>query len=185
MEEFSEAHLSTAQSAAQENPRVPQADGYAPWAGCPEAPSRQGPEALDRLDASRSPELGNGMAKSGRGLDPKERLKRRSDFQVIYQKGRAIHGRYQVLFYLMGERIERQVGFVASRRVGQATRRNRAKRVLREAYRHLRPELVPDVRLIFVARPECAEVASSEVLSEARRLLGAAGLLKEAGTSAS
>ncbi len=122
---------------------------------------------------------------SGRGLDPKERLKRRSDFQATYQAGKAIHGRYQVLFYLTGEGIERQVGFVASRRVGQATERNRAKRVLREAYRHLKPAVIPGVRLIFVARSECAEARSVEVLAEARRLLGGAGLLRDGGAPAS
>lgn len=119
------------------------------------------------------------MGRGARGLDPKERLRRRSDFQTIYQNGRSIHGRYQVLFYLTGEEIERKVGFVASRRVGCATRRNRAKRVMREAYRHLQAAVAPEARLILVARPECAEARSADVLAETRRLLADAGLLRD------
>ena len=100
---------------------------------------------------------GSRSSDGGRKPAAGERLKRRSDFQDIYQSGKAVHGRYLVLFYLTGQGIDRKVGYVASRRVGPATRRNRAKRVLREAYRRLRSSVAPGARLIFVARPECAE----------------------------
>jgi ribonuclease P protein component len=119
------------------------------------------------------------MARGARGLDPRERLRRRTDFQKIYDGGRSIHGRYVVVFYLTGEEIERKIGFVASRRIGCAVERNRAKRVLREAYRHLQAEIVRRAQLIFVARSPCADAASADVTSEVRRLLIDAGLLRD------
>ena len=118
-------------------------------------------------------------------LDSRERLRRRSDFQTIYQQGRSIHGRFQVLFYLTGDQIERKIAFVASRRVGPAVRRNRAKRLLREAYRRLQAAVIRDARLIFVARPECADASSDEVRSETKRMLADAGLLRHGDEPAS
>ena len=64
-----------------------------------------------------------------------------------------------------------QVGIVASRRVGNAVRRNRAKRRLREAM--MRVELQPDTAYVVVAR---ADVATMEFDELSHRLGEAVGL---------
>ena len=67
------------------------------------------------------------------------RIKRRADYQKVYKHGLRVTGRHVVLFILQsGERAGR-FGVTASRRVGGAVVRTRAKRRLRELYRlHLR-----------------------------------------------
>jgi hypothetical protein len=57
-------------------------------------------------------------------------LTRRSDFQKAYQTGRKLVGHYVVFYLLRGPDDARAV--VASRKVGNAVARNRAKRLLRE-----------------------------------------------------
>lgn len=57
-------------------------------------------------------------------------LTRQRDFQKVYQEGRKVVGRSVVLYFLPAPDDARAV--VASRKVGNAVRRNRAKRLLRE-----------------------------------------------------
>jgi len=57
-------------------------------------------------------------------------LTRLAEFQKAYQTGRKLVGRYVVIYFLRGPDDARAV--VASRKVGNAVARNRAKRLLRE-----------------------------------------------------
>ena len=69
-----------------------------------------------------------------------------------------------------------RVAFVASRRVGPAVARNRAKRLLREAWRAV-PAPVREERCwrIWIARAPCARAGLAAVQAEMARLLGQQG----------
>jgi ribonuclease P protein component len=63
-------------------------------------------------------------------------------------------------------------GFTASKRVGGAVERNRAKRRLREAARVLLPELgVPGADYVFVARPATVNAPWAALLDDVRNAL--------------
>lgn len=76
-----------------------------------------------------------------------------------------------------GDPDERIVAFVAGRRVGGAVTRNRAKRVMRAAWRELEPTIRPGSDLAFVARGTIRGARSGDVVVEMRELLGRAGLI--------
>jgi ribonuclease P protein component len=57
-----------------------------------------------------------------------------------------------------------RIAVVASRKVGIAVARNRAKRLLREAARHL--EWTPGIDVVLVARRACASSVFAEVHTE-------------------
>ncbi len=71
-----------------------------------------------------------------------------------------------------------RIGVVAGRRVGTAVARNRAKRLLREAARHLYPHLVPGWDLVLIARPPILDVKEPQVEAALERLAREAGLLR-------
>jgi ribonuclease P protein component len=67
--------------------------------------------------------------------------------------------------------------FVAGRRVGGAVQRNRARRVLREAWRSVAPAVHRGADVVFVAKRGILQARSSELEAEMRDLLSRAGLV--------
>ncbi len=113
-------------------------------------------------------------------------LRRKGEFSAIYEAGVRLVGRLFVLYMYPGDDLARAV--VASRKIGGAVVRNRAKRLLREAMAsqiQRKPGAVEQVRqrflpaadrgglwIVAVARSAIRDVRCPEVVSEMERLLG-------------
>jgi ribonuclease P protein component len=69
-----------------------------------------------------------------------------------------------------------RVGVAASRKLGGAVARNRAKRLLREAARHLYPQLKTGWDVMLVARPKILEAKEPQVEEVLAQLLKRAKL---------
>ena len=105
-------------------------------------------------------------SRSGRAVT----LRRRADFERVYQEGRRFVSPLFVAFGLARKEGGLRVGFVASRKVGGAVERNRAKRLLREVFRNRGPRGNLGVDVVLVARGPLARAAYAEV--EAQYLQG-------------
>lgn len=66
------------------------------------------------------------------GLPKTERLQKRH-FHTLFSEGKRFRRGNLTIMYVPSD--EQLVGFVASKRIGGAVKRNRVKRILREAYR--------------------------------------------------
>ena len=66
---------------------------------------------------------------------PAERIRQRADFKRVYELGRRLQGRYSTIFLLPNERGICRLGIAATRKLGGAVERNRAKRLIREVFR--------------------------------------------------
>ena len=104
------------------------------------------------------------------------RLETGWQFREIYRLGHSYQGVLMSLVSLSRPDEYARVGYVASRKVGGAVKRNRAKRLLRESYR-----AVPSARRalprwrIWIAREACASASLVDVSREMLRLLDREG----------
>jgi ribonuclease P protein component len=102
-------------------------------------------------------------------LRPHERIRRRTEFQQVYERGVRVHGRYATLFILPNEQAKGRLGIAATKKIGGAVRRNRAKRLIREVFR--RNKIVPGYDLVVVAKRELVDASLTVLEAEYRKLL--------------
>lgn len=93
-------------------------------------------------------------------------LRNQKDFNTLYNKGKSVGGRYVVLFYRKNGKSYTRKAFLASKKVGNAVRRNRARRLMKESYRLIEGNLKPGYDIILIARntinnTKCADVKKS------------------------
>lgn len=107
-----------------------------------------------------------GPARLGR----RDRLRKRADFERAYRDGTKVVTRPLVLFARLNGGEIRRLGITATRKIGNAVIRNRARRLVREAYRRIRTEVAPGYDYVVVVRPPLLRRSPDEltpVLAEA------------------
>lgn len=90
-------------------------------------------------------------------------LRRRKDFDAVYKGGRSQGSRYVVVFYRKNGLRENRISFLASKKVGNSVKRNRARRLMKEAFRLLRPDLPKGYDLVIIARAGITAAREQEV----------------------
>ena len=125
----------------------------------------------------------NDMDEKRHTLPRAKMIKRRSDFQHVYQKGTSIAGRRMILYVLRDSRVAGKVGFAAGKKLGCAAVRSRTKRLLREAYRHMQHELRTDVGILLIGRAGLAVGKMQDAAVELRSLARRAKIFADGGTS--
>ncbi|WP_457598564.1 ribonuclease P protein component [Hydrogenimonas sp.] len=101
------------------------------------------------------------------GLIHFDSLRRSADFDRVYKSGKRWHDPAFVLFALPG-RERRRVGFVASKKIGNAVKRARAKRRLRALFLKMAPMLKTG-EYVLVAKPPVLDAPFCELEKAFRR----------------
>lgn len=109
-------------------------------------------------------------------LPPSVRLKSRRAFDRVFREGRRVSDRdLTIVMARRGDDGPARLGIAVGRRYGCAAERNRIKRLIREAFRRLRHDLLPDSDWVVLPRPgrrpTAAQVEDS-LRTLARRLGG-------------
>lgn len=96
------------------------------------------------------------------------------DFKRLYHRGKnQVHS--LLVTYVMKNRLGvNRVGITTSSKIGNAVKRNRARRIIRAAYREM--DVACGYDIVFAARGRTTAVKSRDVAKVMRRQLSALGL---------
>ena len=100
---------------------------------------------------------------------PAERIRRRADFQQVYEHGARIHGRYSTLFILPNALGVGRLGVAATKKLGGAVQRNRAKRLIREVFR--RNKIASGFDIVVVPKRELLDASLTVLEADYRQIL--------------
>ena len=103
------------------------------------------------------------------GFGPAEHVRKRADFELIYKTGTKRSGRLMTMFTREREAGVARLGIAATRKMGAAVERNRAKRLVREVFRHHKPAGALDV--VVVPRREMLDAPYDRLEAEFVSLL--------------
>lgn len=78
------------------------------------------------------------------------RLKRKSDFDKLFSKGKKVYSRSLTMLYFPSEDFK--IGYSVSKKHGNAVKRNRIKRLLRASAREAFKELKKNYRIVIMPK---------------------------------
>ena len=101
-----------------------------------------------------------------------EHLTRKKEFERVFDEGKVFKNNEVVLYVIPNDFLHSRLGLVVSKKVGNSPRRNRAKRLLREAYRLNKHLLKTHVDIIAIPRhPFSSDLKLSDVEDGFKNLL--------------
>ena len=104
-------------------------------------------------------------------------LRYKRDFSRLYKRGRSCGDRFVVVFHIANGLKYTRKAFLASKKVGGAVERNRARRLMKESFRKLEKETKPGKDILFIARSTIAGCGCAEVEASMRNAMEKSGLL--------
>jgi ribonuclease P protein component len=109
----------------------------------------------------------------GQGLARAERIRHRPEFERVYNEGARSHGRFMTVFALENGGSTTRFGVAATRKLGSAVIRNRAKRLAREVFR--RRKIAAGLDIVIVPRREMLDAPFASLEADYRATLERCG----------
>jgi ribonuclease P protein component len=103
---------------------------------------------------------------------------RRDDFQRVWDSGKSWSHPLIVLRASANSQASSRFGFVAGKKIGNAVRRNRTKRLLREAVRHQLETISPGWDIILIFRAGAGQAEYKDVDQAVESVLKRAKLIQ-------
>jgi ribonuclease P protein component len=110
-------------------------------------------------------------------LQQQFRLRRSADLKRVRQQGESRRHPLAILIVHPNDLNVSRFAFVASRRVGNAVKRNRGRRLLREVVRLHLSEILPGYDCVFIVRQATPEASYADVETAVLKLFSRLKLL--------
>ena len=107
-----------------------------------------------------------------------ESLKKNSDFQKVYKRGKSYANRYLVLYVLKNGTDCNRIGISVSKKVGNSIVRHSLKRLIKEAYRLQEDIFYSGLDIVVIARMSAKDISYKETESALKHLGSLHSILK-------
>jgi ribonuclease P protein component len=107
-----------------------------------------------------------------RSFGRQHRLRRRGEFQAVFDAGQRLHGRFFTLLVARNRDAQPRLGIVASRKLGNAVHRNRAKRLIRDVFRKNKQLAEPaGLDIVVIPRTALFEATYASIEADFQQVL--------------
>ena len=108
-------------------------------------------------------------------------LKNNPDFRRQYNRGISITNPALVIYYSKNRAGFCRIGITTSKKIGNAVERNRSRRLLKEAFRSVCPQVIPQYDIVIVARSKTKYVKSTRLAEIMLEIFRDQGMLAPEG----
>ena len=115
------------------------------------------------------------MIEASEKFPKNDRILKRDVFRRVYEEGRKIQFRYFTAFVLAKETDGARIGITTTRKMGNSVERNRARRLVREAFRRNKWLVPQGVDIVINAKRSLVKAAYRDFESEFITFLQRAG----------
>jgi ribonuclease P protein component len=115
-------------------------------------------------------------------FQPQNRIKTKSEFQSALQ-GKPVRCGSFAMYARNNQRSVSRLGLIVSRSVGNAVKRNRVKRLLREVFRRIKNHFAFPTDLVIRANPAILTLSYHQLYDEIAGHLHTSGLLTDEGST--
>lgn len=100
------------------------------------------------------------------------RIKKNTEFQAVFKKGRSVANRQFVIYILDKDQQENfRIGLSVSKKIGNAVTRNRVKRYIRQVFHELEDQIKDHKDYVIIARKPVADMNYHEVRKSLEHVL--------------
>ena len=111
-------------------------------------------------------------------MKKKIKINKNREYKRIYNRGKSVSSPVIVTYFLKNRLSIVRMGITTSKKIGNAVKRNRARRIIRAAFSAVKNEVKSGCDLIFVARSKTCFVKTGDMLKDMRFHLKKLGALK-------
>ena len=95
-------------------------------------------------------------------FEKKDRLAKRSQFEQVMNQGQKRRiDTLCTVFFLPNNLDRKRLGIIASRKIGNAVARNRAKRKIREVFRRIKNRIEPPMDIVIISGKDLVSLPGS------------------------